>query len=337
MEKRVDEVFASHLDEISHHFGDLSSNTLRVWFTATIHQNGALHNPGVALRNIGPSVDFSLYPLQWDLAMRNVTTSSAINSTIPEGTRLRQAGVFDVPNPWHASGTPNQGNAPFDGSACSSPRRDMNFSTSYGRFYDYTTYKLLGSTGIGEEDGHCGPGGSGLEYIFGQNSRMNADQGVQLVAFQLRDGGIGGGRRIYQGLGIRPRGFLPPSLETVLTRMQADYPQHTEQSLMNCGLSEIYLRRVEAWHSSGESALGLTFEVVGWAEGYDDTPRRIPATDFVWSDAIGNYASAGTGDGGGNPGGTASPHWDYEKFYVTDGQRGASLGFDNYRQFDGIM
>lgn len=71
----------------------------------------------------------------------------------------------------------------------------MNFSTSYGGFYSADTFNSLGSAAIGDEQGVCGgSSGSDLSYVFGQANNMRGNSGIQLVAFQHRDGGASGGR-----------------------------------------------------------------------------------------------------------------------------------------------
>lgn len=214
----------------------------------------------------------------------------------------------------------------------------MSLSTSHGVFYTPDTHEALG-TSANEADGRCGgASGTDIAYAFEQTSSMQANSGVRLITFRLGDGLVLGQGWLYNGIGIRPRGFVPPAFDDVLAQLVDALPEFTEQQLLVCGAEDLYQQRVETWQTSGESTMGLRFEVMGWASGYDDQPRRLSTADFAWSDVTGNYAVAGSGDGGGNSAETAQPYWNHEEYYVgADGSGGSTGGFASYRQFDGIM
>ncbi|WP_168168507.1 hypothetical protein, partial [Kytococcus sp. HMSC28H12] len=276
---------------------DLSNVDLNIWYVSGGgEQNGALSSAGVNMRNLGTQdLDWAGYNLLWEIGVRQVDTSPAVN-TLDQVRYTNASQYTKLVDPWSPDGD-NSGDTSRarEVDSCVT-RRDFNISSSYGTFYNTATGAKLGTAAISEDQGTCQ--GTYYNYLFEQTGGDSALDTFQLVAFQMRDGSHNRGT-IYTTIGVKPVGFAAPSWTWVLAELKKRYPTATEADLTTC-FQGAYNARVKLWNTDpADYAAGMKYSYEGWAAPYYDTRRAATNNAIVWANEIGNYLSyapEGTGN-----------------------------------------
>ena len=275
---------------------DLSAGTWRFWWTETANGNGYGGTLAyLAAQYEGPSFDLATNPYVFEFAQKNVDTSPAVNRVVGGENVGSTSGGINLPTTWPASGVVNNngstgGSDPRNVGDCSAPnQRDMNYSSSFIRWYSADGLYKDEGVAIGEENMTCQGDALVATMAFQPdtayyNNLIMSGNPQNLVSIYVRDGLYSGGR-IYITNGIRPIGFRPPKFEDVAASTQFSGVDAT------C-LQTAYLKRVALWEDSGEGLKGLKVYFTSW--GDTDAVGTIQntlysGTDFKWANEMGTF------------------------------------------------
>ncbi|WP_228065899.1 hypothetical protein [Rothia nasimurium] len=290
IDAQVDTVFQIRLAYLP----SLTNTTIRLWYTAEVHVNGALSLSNLKIQTTnGGALDVSDLPFGFEFAQRNVDTSEAINRTLG-GTVVRG---LQIPTRTSANGRWNTRTG--EPSATPTPmnvddpnainQRDVSHGSSYVTIYSADgRYNNLGAGEFGEETGVAE--GNHLKWIFVIKPKTDATSSAaqtSLINSHWRNGGYAGGR-IYTSLGVRPIGFLPPSFDEVRASVGS--------SVDEACLLTAYTKRVDIWNNSNERFAGATIKFSGWAHDASGDVKAVTYSgkDYVWSHEIGNFMALPT-------------------------------------------
>lgn len=278
---------------------------------ASFHQptgtNGALAEAAMYFHNTGTTSLTGAFPLDIQFAFRNVSTSAAVNTTLTSYRGPIAASRTEINKPWAAEGgNQTSTNAVYVGQ-CSTDqravrRRDLSWGSSYIDVYSPSTARLLKKATfaeMGEEHAECIEGAPGAYgWTLAVRKEIPAGKTLNVMAAHLRDG-IAPGGRIYVGMGVRIRGFRPPSYEDFLADVLVKYPGSTSEDLDPCYFTA-YSKRLTQWYEKDEGLRGMTFQAAGWSYFYGNDAvdargwtRSVSSDDWVWSDEIGSFMREG--------------------------------------------
>lgn len=310
----VDQFFNEYKQKLP----DLTGSTLRFWFQSSANTNGigVETEAGLRIQNHGTAtLDFSKTPLLFDIAVRHVQTSDAINSTLNywKDTPIPHP-VTPYPRDGYEGTAPsqNEGLALYvdqcpEPNAETRPRRPLTISSSYVSFYKPGTNDFMATNPLAIHSDIDTEGGimeciSGTEggrswQAFGVKAAFNAvmkpGEYYRAIAYHFDPGDRWNGV-IYATTGYRLLGFAPPSFEDFKAAVGFDILEEAEQE---CYLSE-WLLHVETWLQE-ESLNGGNAVHTGWAKAYtgDGTDGRnllgddLPLTvgEWTWANQSGNF------------------------------------------------
>lgn len=278
---------------------------------ASFHQptgdNGYLAEAAMYFKNTGTMPLTGSFPLDIQFAFRNVETSAAVNTTLTAYRGLIASDGATINKSWAAEGNNATATRAKFAGQCSADRkvaerRDLSWGSSYIDVYSPTTGRLLKKATfaeLGEELAECM---DSAPEAYGWNLAVRKEippgQTLNVMAAHLRDGITSGGR-IYVGMGVRIRGFRPPSYEDFLADVVKKYPTSQVEELEEC-YYEAYSERLRRWYHNDEGLRGMTFHAAGWSFFYSDAVdprgwvRSISSDEWVWSDEIGSFMREGT-------------------------------------------
>lgn len=269
---------------------DLSDVNLRYVFAGPSHYNGALNDPSLRVQFQGPSNKLAeLAKLQYELAIKNVDTSVAVNTLFNGMNPVSKFKNVTMPYPYPASANWDTRNGTVRGDA---PRlvgvadnpRDATFGSSF------LIWDGAADGALAQEQEFSGTGADYVYYTgtLRSDSALKKGRLEDLIHLGFRDGAHAGGR-IYQSVANRFVAIAAPTVDEA----RALIPGTVDEA---CFI-EAYNAEVLKWDTNKTGLGGLTASYAQWANGAV-SDIVVAADEFAWSHELGNFHSAYVADEG---------------------------------------
>lgn len=268
--------------------------TFNFWYAASSAQNGSSQEAALRVTFQGDANQLMQFPLEFEVALRHVDTSIAVNRTLANKT------IQDTsfPATYPGGGLGGAQVAAVRAGTCDT--RNGYIRSSFIRVFEDDQRSLLINGAIQQNpDMLCGGDYRYWPARIMPTTSYYANQlsggGMQdFMNFQFNDASHQGGA-LYSGIGVRVKGWYP-SYDTDIRADKEISDAIANKCITEKDAFEAFL--VQQAVDASRAYAGLTVNYYGWGDGSNAvTPMRITPGGWFWSDEAGNFHTGYAGEG----------------------------------------